>query len=35
LIYDKSYKDNITNLMKLSDKLDGIQNIKDIVLSHV
>ncbi|HKO64879.1 MAG TPA: glycosyltransferase family protein [Candidatus Nitrosocosmicus sp.] len=35
LIYDKSYKDNISNLMKLSDKLDGIQNIKDIVLSHI
>ena len=35
LISDKSYKDNILNLMKLSDKLDGIQNIKDIILSYV
>ena len=35
LICDKSYKKNILNIMKLSDKLDGIQNIKDIVLSHV
>ena len=35
LICDKSYEDRILNLMKISNKLDGIQNIKDIVLSYV
>jgi UDP-N-acetylglucosamine--N-acetylmuramyl-(pentapeptide) pyrophosphoryl-undecaprenol N-acetylglucosamine transferase len=35
LIYDNSYEDRISNLMKISNKLDGIQNIKDIVLSYV
>ena len=35
LINDKSYEDRILNLMKISNKLDGIQNIKDIVLSYV
>ncbi len=35
LIYDKSYEDRILNLMKISNKLDGIQNIKDIILSYV
>ena len=35
LIYDNSYKDKMSDLMKLSNKLDGIQNVKDIVLSYV
>ena len=35
LICDNSYEDRILNLMKISNKLDGIQNIKDIVLSYV
>jgi UDP:flavonoid glycosyltransferase YjiC (YdhE family) len=35
LIYDNSYEDRISNLMKISNKLDGIQNIKDIILSYV
>lgn len=35
LICDKSYEERILNLMKISNKLDGVQNIKDIVLSYV
>ncbi len=35
LICDNSYEDRILNLMKISNKLDGIQKIKDIVLSYV
>ena len=35
LIYDNSYNDKMSDLMKLSNKLDGIQNVKDIVLSYV
>lgn len=35
LIYNNSYKDKMSDLMKLSNKLDGIQNVKDIVLSYV
>jgi len=35
LISDNSYKDKILNLMKISNKLDGIQKIKDIILSYV
>ena len=35
LICDNSYEDKILNLMKISNKLDGIQKIKDIVLSYV
>jgi len=35
LIYDNSYRDKMSDLMKLSNKLDGIQNVKDIVLSYV
>ena len=31
LICDNSYEDRILNLMKMSNKLDGIQNIKDMV----
>jgi UDP-N-acetylglucosamine--N-acetylmuramyl-(pentapeptide) pyrophosphoryl-undecaprenol N-acetylglucosamine transferase len=35
LICNSSYEDRILNLMKISNKLDGIQNIKDIVLSYI
>jgi len=35
LICNSSYDDRIRNLMKISNKLDGIQNIKDIVLTYV
>lgn len=35
LIHNSSYEDRILNLMKISNKLDGIQNIKDIVLSYI
>src|SRR6188472_2379610 len=35
LIYDNSYKDKMSDLMTLSNNLDGIQNVKDIVLSYV
>lgn len=35
LICDNSYKDRVSNLKEVSNKLDGIQNIKDIVLSYV
>ena len=35
LIYDNSFEANVSKLMKISNKLDGIQNVKDIVLSYV
>jgi uncharacterized protein (TIGR00661 family) len=35
LIRNSSYEDSILNLMKISNKLDGIQNIKDIILSYI
>jgi uncharacterized protein (TIGR00661 family) len=35
LIRNSSYEDRILNLMKISNKLDGIQNIKDIILSYI
>jgi uncharacterized protein (TIGR00661 family) len=35
LMCNSSYEDRILNLMKISNKLDGIQNIKDIVLSYI
>ncbi|MDQ3083818.1 MAG: hypothetical protein M3Q77_03275, partial [Thermoproteota archaeon] len=35
LICNSSYDDRIRDLMQISNKLDGIQNIKDIVLSYV
>ena len=35
LILNSSYEDRILNLMKISNKLDGIQNIKDIILSYI
>ena len=35
LICDNSYQDKVSKLMEISNKLDGIQNVKDIVLSYV
>lgn len=35
LICDNSYQDRVSKLMEISNKLDGIQNVKDIVLSYV
>ncbi len=35
LICDTSYQDKVSKLMEISNKLDGIQNVKDIVLSYV
>ena len=35
IICDNSYQDKVSKLMEISNKLDGIQNVKDIVLSYV
>jgi UDP-N-acetylglucosamine--N-acetylmuramyl-(pentapeptide) pyrophosphoryl-undecaprenol N-acetylglucosamine transferase len=35
LICDNSYQDRVSKLREISNKLDGIQNVKDIVLSYV
>jgi UDP-N-acetylglucosamine--N-acetylmuramyl-(pentapeptide) pyrophosphoryl-undecaprenol N-acetylglucosamine transferase len=35
LICDNSYQDRVSKLREISNKLDGIQNVKDIVLLYV